>query len=65
MKDRPQLSQGRQPEATGPGRGHGLPRTGEPDVPTVVHRGSLEPLMLVSRTHPWLASQAVNQQVFF
>ena len=21
--------------------------------------------MLVSRTHPWLASQAVNQQLFF
>ena len=34
---------GRRPEATGPGRGHGLPRTRDPDMPTVVHRGSLEP----------------------
>lgn len=52
MKDRPQLSQGRQPEATGPGRGHGLPRAGDPDGPTVVHRGSLEPRVATACLEP-------------
>ena len=52
MKDRPQLSQGRWPEATGPGRGHGLPRTRDPDMPTVVHRGSLEPRVATACLEP-------------
>lgn len=41
--DRPQLRQGHRPEALGPERGHELPPTGDPDMPTVVHLGGLEP----------------------
>ena len=41
--DRPQLRQGHRPEALGPERGHGPPPTGDPDMPTMVHPGGLEP----------------------